>query len=219
MSRNQNPRQFESADDESVTTLLFSPVEGEDLRDTFPELRDYEEFADLGYEELLFANEYGNPTRANSRIANPIEKAEKCFQAAFVKNSDEDLRSRYVNEQFPAEVLRAVKKFQSFDPGIRRRTLKIHEKIFGNYEELMEQLSLMKKKKSGEQELQSAGALKDIVDIMVKIDGALPAVMKHIESGTGITAQKRKRTPKEQGYSFENALKTSAVADPNAEIK
>ena len=114
---------------------LFCPGRGktQDLKRIHPELATVEEFSGLSPAELRFAWYYGIYF-ANAQIQIRLSNS---LQFAFYDKLSPEDKKKYLNKNFPAKVVAAINKFQTYDLDLRIQARWIDEKILGDWKKIL----------------------------------------------------------------------------------
>lgn len=128
-----------------INPVLFEPT-GRDLRVTYPELNDIEEFEDLNASELAMCWYIGSKTSPIYKKfpASDNESKKKRIAAAidqvFQPDSiaiNKDLQSFYEGRVVPARYKKAIQRFNSFDLSYRLRSRFLHQAVLKNIEMML----------------------------------------------------------------------------------
>lgn len=170
---------------------LFVPVLNKDLRKTYPELDNIEEFKGLRSLDVKFcwyySVFYSDEKSHQKRIANSINQS-------YRDTMDHADRERYLKGDFPDSIRTGIKKFESFDIGSRLRSKFIAERQLDAFEKLSDTdvNSVGMVLIYGEDGSTALGEKRDwnqvsaFVNAMVKINESIPDLLKNVEQGYGV---------------------------------
>ncbi len=172
-------------------TVLFEPT-GRDMTFEFPELKEYSEFMDLSARELKLVWFIGNRTSPYAKIDDKKKRLELSVKTVYPETS---LSRKEVKDMMegiiPTHLVKAIQKMALFSPSHRLRAKLASEYIF---EELLNMLyvdDIEKAKWIVDPDLKKKHA-----DLVIKINGELPGIIKTIESGYGVSDRKLKNENK-----------------------
>lgn len=168
---------------------LFAPIDGRDLRDTYPTIASDPVFENLSKENLDFVWLWANTTSPHAAISDKYKKAKACFDTAFgsdYKNST--LRKIYESLDFPEEIKTAIDKMRTYNLDVRSRAYKVYIDNFDSILKIKEKLEKMVDMAEEVKEL------KDAISAISEINETIQPLVMKIESETGITEKvKRKK--------------------------
>jgi hypothetical protein len=181
---------------------LFVPVVSKDLRKTYPELAKIEEFKDMNSLDLKFCWYYAIYF---SDIVDVKEKVRKSIDHSYgdvISRIDKD---RFMRLDFPDRIIVAVKKFETFDIGVRFQARMITERQLQAFEKLSiadvdnvgKILIYDEDDKNHEDpigEKRDWTQVNAFVNTQVKINESLPELINRLEEGFGIKTSKSVKT-------------------------
>lgn len=179
-----------------IDLTLFDALEPS-VRDMFvdyPELAEYEEFAELKPRELRFCWLVGNRT-------SPLISLDKEPRVrAAIKQVYGDVGSQKVRPEvksmldgkIPEKILNAINRMASFNPSYRLRAKLLDEYIF-------EQLNALVviSDKDRERMAVDTDEKKKYSDLVIKVSSEMPNLVKRMEGGYGIRMTKKSNDAKE----------------------
>jgi hypothetical protein len=171
---------------EKEVELIIFGMEGDgDLRLEYPELADVDEFKGLKAKEVRLCWLLGNRT---SPIYS-LSKRERVFKALeLTYGKDYAIRKDLggiVNGDLPDEIVAGIKKMESFNPEYRLRAKLMSQYMF---EVLNEMIVLDSVTLAG----MDIDEKKKYTDLVVKVYGELPQMVKTLESSYGAKVVERK---------------------------
>jgi hypothetical protein len=166
-----------------IVVDLFKPSDGNiSLKDEYPELTDIGEFRDLSDDELIFCYNMGCPTSKLFGTKNEKAKIQSALTYSFGKNISDAERTKFLNNNYPEKLRVAIARFKQFRPSARMRAKIMVDKVFDNFESIVN---------PGEQYMT---AMKNDVDLQskyvtnsIKVVEALKDLIKTKEAGFGVT--------------------------------
>lgn len=183
-------------DNVDVKTVLFGPRNKKSLKKLYPEIDNDLNFKGVENSDLLFAWYMGIP---NSPIDHDLDHRMRLRSAANHCFPDGDKKVAYASGEFSDEVKVAIERFKLYSPEGRAASKNILQKIYHNFEKMVDvdmdtDFVVIKTIGKGEdrEEIKEIDwtAKKQYVDSAVKIAESLPALLKQIEEGFGITDKK-----------------------------
>jgi hypothetical protein len=155
--------------------VLFQGEGEKDLRITYPELSNTEEFRSLTKEEMFFVYNYACASSPVIKML-PDRRVLRCLPLIKDKLSTKQLQE-YAKLQFPDKIQFAIDRMDKFDLVARMRGKAINEKIFTKLEEYVDtelgETATIEEKKSH-------------VAMLSSISKILPSIIFQVESGFGV---------------------------------
>lgn len=182
--------------------VIFEPTDKHQL-DEYPELADYEEFKSLTREELRFVWFFSNQTSPFYELDPQQTKISKCYDSAWGRLGRETDKIKYLSGNFPSSIISGMNRMRMFNPNKRARALAMTEKVFDDYEKIIETF----KPKPGEDgKPVTLEKMKDYVDLTTKIVKELQNMVDQFEGKFGV---KKKGEINSATFSiFDKAIKT-----------
>lgn len=175
-----------------IKTIVFGPRNGKSLFRLYPELRDEPVFKNMAHDDLLFAWYIGIP---NSPVDHEWTEKVRWQSAAAKCFTNKDKREKSGSFDVGEDVKIAIKKFESYSPEARSEAKQIIQKIFHNYQKLVDvnvDTAFLKTTTVGKGEDKQVvtetdwTAKNQYTNITSTISKALPDLVKQIEEGFGI---------------------------------
>lgn len=116
---------------------IFAPKSKNALIQEYPELSKYDEFKILKPGEMLFVWFYSCLASPIINIENDQERATKAYDLSHKGNVNQAERHKYVSGKFPEVINLAITKMRSFNLQARVRAKNMVDKIFSNYETMI----------------------------------------------------------------------------------
>jgi len=181
---------------------LFVPVVSKDLRKTYPELSRIEEFKDMNSLDLKFCWYYSIYFADLEDVKQKVKKSIDHSYGDTINRVDND---RFMKLDFPDRIVAAIKKFETFDIGVRFRARMITERQLQAFEKLSiadvdnvgKVLIYDEDDKNHEDaigEKRDWTQVNAFVNTQVKINESLPELISRMEEGFGIKTSKSIKT-------------------------
>jgi hypothetical protein len=181
---------------------LFVPVVSKDLRKTYPELARIEEFKDMNSSDLKFCWYYAIYFADLEDVKQKVKKSIDHSYGDVISRIDHD---RFMKLDFPDRILVAIKKFETFDIGVRFRARMITERQLQAFEKLsiadVDNVGKVLIYDEDDRNHEDAiGEKRDwtqvnaFVNTQVKINESLPELINRMEEGFGIKTSKSVKT-------------------------
>jgi hypothetical protein len=175
-------------ENDDIKIALFGPRSGKTLFRLYPELAAEPIFKAIHQDDLLFAWYMGIPD-------SPVDHdwpLKTRYKASASKLKDQEKRGKYSEGDIPEEVKIAIKKFETYSPEARQKAKLMVQRILSNWEEMVnvDVKNDFIYMKDGS-ELIDFTARKQYIDSTRAISEALPAMLKQVEEGFGITESKK----------------------------
>lgn len=162
----------------------------------YPELADISEFDTLQNKELKFVWFFANQTSPFINIKNRRERGRLALDAAFGEDkAPKELKNEVLTGMFDERIRAAIERMSKFDAGVRTRAKSMAERIFSNFEIII-------KVDPDEVEQMEDDEKANYVNLAKTVQGALPDLVKQLESGYGI----RERNSDDSGNNIMNDL-------------
>jgi hypothetical protein len=171
---------------EKEVELIIFGMEGDgDLRLEYPELADVDEFKSLKAKEVRLCWLLGNRTSPIYSLSKR-ERVVKALELTYGKDYAirKDLGG-IINGDLPDEIVAGIKKMESFNPEYRLRAKLMSQYMF---EVLNEMIVLDSVTLAG----MDIDEKKKYTDLVVKVYGELPQMVKTLESSYGAKVVERK---------------------------
>ena len=171
---------------EKEVELIIFGMEGDgDLRLEYPELADVDEFKGLKAKEVRLCWLLGNRTSPIYSLSKK-ERVVKALELTYGKDYAirKDLGG-IINGDLPDEIVAGIKKMESFNPEYRLRAKLMSQYMF---EVLNEMIVLDSVTLAG----MDIDEKKKYTDLVVKVYGELPQMVKTLESSYGAKVVERK---------------------------
>lgn len=167
---------------------LFYPEDTKSLFKTYPALKNIEEFKNLNRTEMLFVWYYASESSPLSEIVSDKNRRIGALSKAFTLDADEQISRNYVEGNMPEKVREAIHRMKMFNIDIRARAKRMVEKIMTNFEAMIEvgDGDFEVVDKDSNKSIDWTGR-KSYIDGAAKISEQLPALIKQVEEGFGIT--------------------------------
>ena len=161
--------------------ILFGPRSGKHLRRTYPELDDEPAFKGLNNEDMYFAWLMGIPGSPIDEDWETMVRLKAAVKLAYPRNEvKKQKHSHYTT--IPEEIKQAIKRFESYVPEARLKAKLMQQRMMVNYEIIVNQdVSSM-----------DSDEKQKYTSTTVKINEALPQLLKNLEEGFGITEKQKK---------------------------
>lgn len=173
--------------------LLFYPKNERDLRHLYPELSTMPDFKGLTGRDMMFIWWCENPSSPYvlEKLPDPLRISNAIGQA-WGKIDTEKARA-YISGNIPDNIRRAMDKMASFDPPARIKAKIIVNKIFNNFEKIVDvdvtDVNFIDKDGNTDWSKKKA-----YIDACTNVSDALPKLLKQLEEGFGITVKDDKNT-------------------------
>ncbi len=154
--------------------FVFLPSK-RDMKTDYPELARVIEFKDLTNKEMVFVWFHSNQTSPYFEMEAKHKTALSIKEAWGDKLTREDIDA-YLDGNFPEKIRLALERMKKYKPSVRMKALMMQEKTMADY-----QIILAKNISGLEPKAQS-----DYIDMINKINKALPELINSIEEGFGI---------------------------------
>lgn len=171
-----------------VDVTLFLPSSKE-MRLEYPELASIEEFKMLTDKQLKFVWWFANPTSPlvdDTSISKEANERKRIALALIKSKLKDDLtipdQEAYTQMYIPEQVRIAIHRMQAFTPSIRMHGKIMQEKIFENYNNIIN--TVIPSNASADQK-------KEYVDLAKVISTEIPKLIGEIEDAYGIKMKKR----------------------------
>ena len=161
------------------------------MRLDYPELADYDEFKELSARELKFCWFMGN--RTSPLVRQNLQKKvmlNRAISESFGKSAKnrEDVKQMLAGD-IPENIMLGIKRMATFSPSVRLRARFMNEYIFDRLEEVIMLDETVKKSLSMDEK-------KRYADLLTKVTGELPDVVKQMEGGFGLRVKAKKKSDK-----------------------
>jgi len=176
---------------------IFVPVVNRDLRKSYPELAKIPEFKGMRSLDIKFCWYYAVYFSDEKSHASRVKLA---VDHSYRSEMDPALLEQFIKNNFPDSIRSAIKRFESFDIGSRIRAKFVAERMLDGFEKLarteVDTVGVVKIYALSDtaEEGDPVGEKRDwnqvnaYVNSMVKINEALPDLVKRVEEGFGVSA-------------------------------
>ena len=183
---------------------IFQPIGKRDLRSSYPELNEYDEFKDLHHADLLFVWRY---VISYSGILDDKKRVDMAIRSSYLKKElSEDKEKKLLSLNFPDEIRFAINRMNNFEPSIRLMARYITETTFISYQKILNIVSGedIKVAFTGEDGTIDWAKISQYVNATVKMNESLPSLIKSIEAGYGFKKSDKKSTLVKAGGNIED---------------
>lgn len=187
---------------QEVEIVLFNTPAKKDIKKTYPELAEIEEFKDLDPSKVKFCWLVGNVTSPIFQMERH-EKIKKALSIVWGDNyamnpTIKGLVEAKHEDDIPDDILKGIYRMNNFDPSYRTEAKLMDEYIFATLKELIIIPESDKK-------MMDIDDRKKYADLVIKVSSELKGMIDRIENAYGVKTIDRK-TKKEVKVDINNVM-------------